>query len=175
MAVTYFARKRRLSPLNKLLLRLAVLVVLALLAHWGVKLQPPAHEATARIIDGDTLDLAGKRVRLFGLDAPETKQSCARASEAYACGLEAKQALEALIGASPVRCEDRDIDRYGRLVAICYVRDIELNDWLVRQGYAFAYKNYSDRYSPAEEEARANKRGVWQGSFEYPWDFRRKK
>jgi endonuclease YncB( thermonuclease family) len=103
------------------------------------------------------------------------KQTCHINDQAYACGEAAKNALNELIKGSSVRCEDRDVDRYGRLVAICFVGDTEVNEWIVRQGFAVAYRNYTSRYNLVEDEARTNKRGLWQGRFQYPWDYRHSK
>lgn len=180
MKPLFFPKKARPSRRSVRLVRALVLLLLALLAYWGIEpslvgppAQPPAQNGAVRVIDGDTLDVGGRRVRLFGIDAPESKQFCSAGKTPYACGEAATEALRAMIGDSPVSCHERDVDRYGRLVAICHTREVELNDWLVRQGYAVAYRTYTDRYNEAEAEASAQKRGLWQGRFDYPWDYRR--
>ena len=175
MPIRFYSKKRR--PRNKLFTLLQALVLLGLMlggyVSWPEK---NTHESKSmRVVDGDTLVLDDKRIRLFGIDAPEMKQSCSRETGKYLCGQAAKEALTDFIGAQPVTCEERDIDKYGRMVAICYVGSTEINKWLVAQGHAVAYKNYTDRYNDAEEEARAAKRGIWAGGFQQPSEYRRSK
>lgn len=126
-----------------------------------------------RIIDGDTLDLAGQRIRLYGIDAPERDQACTVQTKEYPCGVMATAELTKLTLGQDVRCDGREHDRYGRLIAVCYVGKQELNATLVRNGWAFAYLQYSSAYVGAEEEARKAQRGVWQGRFVPPWEWRR--
>ena len=133
-----------------------------------------AIDGTARIIDGDTLEIRGRRIRLHGIDAPESRQQCKDAAgRDYRCGQRATQALSGRIGGRPVACEQRDIDRYNRVVAICRVGSEDLNAWLVAQGWAVAYRYYSTAYVGQENEARAARRGVWSGTFTSPSDWRR--
>jgi endonuclease YncB( thermonuclease family) len=114
----------------------------------------------------------GKRIRLFGLDAPERRQECHRDGRAWACGEEAHQALTRLLAAAQPDCREVDRDRYGRSVAICLINNIDMGGELVRAGLAIAYVRYSRRYVEIEAEARAARRGVWAGSFVAPWDWR---
>jgi endonuclease YncB( thermonuclease family) len=128
----------------------------------------------ASVIDGDTLEIAGKRIRLHGADAPESSQAGKdRQGNEYRCGQRAALALADQIGSGPVSCEARDTDRYGRIVAVCSQRGIDLNAWMVEQGHALAYRQYSTDYVPQEEAARAAKRGIWSGSFTPPSEYRR--
>jgi hypothetical protein len=116
------------------------------------------------------------RIRLYGVDTPEGKQTCDDASgKRYLCGSEAAEALSTIIGRNGrVACQEEDRDRYGRIVAVCQSNGIEINAELIRQGWALEYKQYSDgRYSDAEEGARKAKRGLWAGKFVKPWDWRR--
>lgn len=130
----------------------------------------------ASVIDGDTLDIRGNRIRLHGVDAPESTQTCRNASGAeYRCGQQAALKLADFINRRPVICQSRDTDRYGRTVAVCKVGGLDMNEWLVREGLAIAYRQYSSDYVAAEQDAKANKRGIWAGAFEVPADFRRKK
>jgi endonuclease YncB( thermonuclease family) len=130
----------------------------------------------ASVIDGDTLEIRGTRIRLHGVDAPESGQSClSRNGKNYRCGQHAALALSDKIGTSNVSCEQKDIDRYKRIVAVCTVRGEDINAWLVQQGYALAYRQYGTDYISEEEKARAAKRGLWAGSFTSPWDWRRGK
>jgi endonuclease YncB( thermonuclease family) len=128
-----------------------------------------------RVVDGDTLDLARARVRLWGVDAPERDQSCTDAQgAAYPCGRRASRALEALVAGREVTCEPRDYDRYGRTVARCSVDGQDLGRQLVRSGFALDYTRYSHAaYLPDELRARRDKAGVWQGDFVRPEDWRR--
>jgi endonuclease YncB( thermonuclease family) len=127
----------------------------------------------ARIIDGDTIQIGQERIRFHGIDAPESKQTCQRDSIQYACGRDAAAALRAMIGAQAVTCTPKDVDRYHRIVAICYVAGRDLNRTMVEQGWAVAYRQYSTDYVDAEDQAKAGKRGLWAGEFISPWQYRR--
>ena len=125
----------------------------------------------ALVIDGDTMDVRGTRIRLFGIDAPERDQTCRHGSRRWACGQKAARALRDRIGNRSVRCVERD--REARTVAVCRAGAVELNQWMVREGWALAYRQYSRSYVDEERRARAAKRGVWRGEFVEPWDWRR--
>lgn len=131
-----------------------------------------AQTGRATIIDGDTLDVAGVRVRLWGIDAPESRQSCLRVEIAYPCGQLATQHLGALIAGREVTCAPRTRDRYGRMVALCRVANLDLGAAMVRDGWALAYVRYAADYAGVEEEAKAAGRGLWQGTFTTPWKWR---
>lgn len=130
---------------------------------------------TVSVIDGDTLDLHGQRIRLYGIDAPESGQSCTRNEKSWRCGKDAAYTLSDLIGRKSVSCTPEDTDRYGRIVAVCIMGTVNLNDWMVRNGWAVAYRHYSDAYADAEAEAKADQRGIWQGQFDMPWEWRSRK
>lgn len=127
----------------------------------------------ASVIDGDTIEIRGQRIRLFGIDAPESSQLCTANAKSWRCGQQAAQALDRKIGARPVQCVERDRDRYRRIVAVCSVGGESLNAWLVREGWALAYRHYSSDYVVDEEVARKARKGMWRGSFVPPWDWRR--
>jgi endonuclease YncB( thermonuclease family) len=128
----------------------------------------------ATVIDGDTIEIAGQRIRLHGIDAPEKGQPCFGAdNRPYRCGPVAANALDEFIGQSPVNCHERSTDRYGRLVADCSVRGQDIEEWLVRNGFAMAYRRYSTDYIGAEQEAKNNRRGVWAGTMQPPWEWRK--
>ena len=128
----------------------------------------------ASVIDGDTIEIHGQRIRLFGIDAPESRQLCVRPTgKRWRCGKQASFALADHIGRVTVRCEQRDIDRYHRVVAVCF-RDAEaLNRWMVANGWAVAYRRYSLDYVTDEDTARRNRTNIWSGEFDMPWDWRR--
>jgi succinoglycan biosynthesis protein ExoI len=126
----------------------------------------------ASVIDGDTIDIAGERIRLNGVDAPESWQRCRNAQGAeYQCGKQAAFALDEWLAASrPTRCEYVERDRYGRFVGNCFRADgYEVNRWLVETGNALDWEKYSGgAYSEAQDAAKASRTGVWQGAFELP-------
>lgn len=130
----------------------------------------------ARVLDGDSLDVAGHSVRLHGIDAPERYQACRDAhGDSYPCGRAAARALGAAIGGRVVACTPFDHDRYERDVARCSVDGSDLSEAQVRAGHALELAQFSrGRYAAAEREARAAKRGLWAGTFEIPAEWRRK-
>ena len=130
---------------------------------------------SAHIIDGDTLEVCGSRIRLHAIDAPESAQRCRTGGQVWSCGREATRALARRIGSHPVACKERARDRYGRVVAVCRVGGKDVNAWMVAEGWAFAYRQYSRRYLAEEMAAKAAKRGVWRGDVVPPWDWRRGK
>ena len=136
-------------------------------------LAAPVAAEEARITDGDTLRLGAISVRLFGIDAPEDGQLCAGADGTdWDCGDAAAARLAELAAAGPVRCEPRDVDRYGRLVSVCTAAGVDLGGRLVAEGLARAYARYSDAYLEVEADARAAGRGLWAGAAEAPWEYR---
>ncbi len=129
----------------------------------------------AIVIDGDTIDIGGTRIRLFGIDAPEGAQHCRRSDNTeWDCAVEATLALRRHVSNRPVSCIQRHIDRYGRSVCQCTVEGEDINAWLVANGWALAYRRYSREYVRHESEAQAAHRGIWAGDFEMPWDWRRR-
>lgn len=127
---------------------------------------------SARAIDGDTLELGGQRIRLYGIDAVEAGQSCTRNGESWACGQEAKAFLAKLVEGQPIECEQIDLDRHSRIVAHCSVRRMDLARTVIEAGYAVALPQFSDAYVAAEERMRSHAIGIWAGSFEQPAAYR---
>jgi endonuclease YncB( thermonuclease family) len=128
----------------------------------------------AEITDGDSLEIGSTRVRLYGVDAVEGRQSCKRDDgRDWACGNEAARKLRSLIGDRTVTCTRRDIDDYGRSVAVCRSGAVDLSAEMARSGFATAYRRYSNDYVDEENEARAARRGIWAGEFTPPEDYRR--
>jgi len=126
-----------------------------------------------RIVDGDTLAIGSTTGRLEGIDAPETEQVCLNANGVHwACGIDARDQLVAHIAGREINCTSSGLDVYRRTLAICHLAGEDLNGWLVQQGWALAYVKYSSTYRQVEEDARANLRGLWQGAFIAPWDWR---
>ncbi len=125
-----------------------------------------------RVLDGDTLAVAGQRVRLDGIDAPEIRQTCTLNGRRWACGKAARQAMRKLVGRNTVRCEVSGRGKYGRAIGTCFANGRNLQQELVRQGLALATRKYSTRYVPDEDAARAEGLGMWSGSFVEPWRWR---
>lgn len=127
-----------------------------------------------RVVDGDTLVIDGTRIRLYGIDAPETRQTCQHDDVDWLCGQEASKALREYMGGADLRCEREDTDRYGRMVAKCYRPDrTDIGEWMVSSGWALAYRQYSKDYVDEEATAKAAERGLWAGEFIEPWEWRR--
>ena len=127
----------------------------------------------ARVIDGDTIHIGKNKIRLHGIDAPEIKQTCNIEEKIWNCGLESSAKLKKLITKKEIRCEVSDIDWYKRYVAECYVNNLNINQYMVRQGWAIAYRYYSTLFVKDEEMAKKNKLGIWQGVFMEPYLFRK--
>lgn len=126
------------------------------------------------VTDGDTLVIRGVKVRLFGIDAPESSQTCTRAGQVYGCGREAAFALADLVRNKSVTCTRKDVDRYGRMVGVCTVGETEVNRALVQQGWALPYLQYGGGvYSGAAGQAKRAGSGLYAGTFQNPWDYRK--
>jgi len=125
--------------------------------------------------NGKSKEMTGVRIRFHGIDAPEKGQTCEDASgEQSFCGHDATKAMSEIIRGKEVTCYVLDVDRYGRLVSICSVAGVpDINGDLVKRGLAVAYRTYSTDYVDEEEAARAGRAGMWAGTFEMPWDWRK--
>ena len=135
---------------------------------------PQTITGQASVTDGDTIKIAGTRIRLHGIDAPERRQSCNDgAGKQYWCGRKATQALISKIGQRAVSCNRKDTDLYGRMVAVCWIGAVNLNAWMVYEGWAVAYRRYSTDYVLHEDAAKGNRRGIWTGGFTKPEKWRR--
>lgn len=132
-------------------------------------------QGVASVVDGDTIEIHGQRIRLHAIDAPESRQQCLGPDgSSYPCGRRAAFALSDMIGRSQVRCIPNGRDRYRRVIAVCFKGDTDLNAWMVAQGWAVAFRKYGKDYVTQEQGARARRIGIWAGSFELPWDWRKR-
>tara|TARA_B100001029_G_scaffold114191_1_gene94420 strand:- start:899 stop:1405 length:507 start_codon:yes stop_codon:yes gene_type:complete len=136
----------------------------------------------ATVVDGDTIKINDNKIRLFGIDAPEKKQMCKKIflsisffsfEKDYPCGVISTQKLKNLLNKKIIKCYVEGKDIFKRKLAICFRNKLNINSWLVRNGHAVAYKKYSKKYLMEEIEAKNDKRGLWQGKFEMPWDWRK--
>lgn len=127
----------------------------------------------ASVIDGDTIEVRGTRIRLHGIDAPESAQTCKRAGKPWRCGQAAALALSDWLATATITCQRVDRDRYGRAVAKCAKAGQDLGGWLVAQGWALDWPRYSGgEYAAAQGGAQGERRGIWASSFQPPWEWR---
>ena len=156
--------------LNKknLFLVISVCLIFFFLNYFDVK------SNKIKIIDGDTIHLNGKKIRFSGIDTPEIRQTCTKNNEIVKCGIQARELLVKIISNNNIKCIEEGIDQYKRILAECFVNDLSLSSYLVKNGYAFAYRKYSQKFVIDEDFARLNKLGMWSMNFEYPWDWRKK-
>ena len=145
----------------------AAAAALLMVFAWPVSEWPQGGKSW-RVIDGDTLDLGGERIRLFGIDAPERGQSCGPIT----CGTAATEVLADILSAGPVRCTRVNTDRYGRTVARCRAGRLDVNREMVRLGMAWAYRRYSEEYVRDEKAAKKARMGVWKYKSQPAWEYR---
>jgi endonuclease YncB( thermonuclease family) len=179
------AVRRRHRPTLGVLRRYGGIVALTVLIAAAMMLQGRQQDVqptrsiaplAVRAVDGDTLHTGSERIRLSGIDAPELSQTCQDGqARAWACGQAAKQRLAALVAQGSLTCSSRGQDRYGRTLAVCAAGQVaDIGAALVRDGYAVNYSRTTSDYKSAEQEARAARRGIWQGAFEQPEQWRRR-
>jgi len=143
-----------------------------LLLGSGTQAYAQAVAGTATAQDGDSLLVGATRVRLFGIDAPELDQTCQRDGTSWPCGEAARTQLAELVAGRQVECNGQGVDQHGRVLAICRAGREQLNQVMVEQGWALAYREFSDQYVPAELEARTRRLGIWTSTFALPGDHR---
>jgi len=178
-------RPQRPGPLLPLVVIALLLVVLGVAAYSKFSnseppqskvLAPPLDSQSiigqASVVDGDTIEIHGTRIRLFGIDAPEGDQTCTLQGKPVRCGQQAANALADKIKTHTVECRPKDKDRYDRPVAVCFVAGEDINRWMVSVGWALAYRQYSMDYVDQERDASSSKLGIWKFQFEKPWDWR---
>ncbi len=152
----------------KLFLVISICLIFFFLTYFDVK------SSELKIIDGDTIHLNGEKIRFSGIDTPEIMQTCTKNNEVIKCGIQARKLLVKIIGNNKVNCIREGKDRYKRTLAECFVNNLSLSSYLVKNGYAFAYRKYSNKFIADEDFAKSNNLGMWSMSFEYPWDWRKK-
>jgi len=152
---------------KKIILVISVFLLIFFLIFNQVKSQE------LRVVDGDTIHLNGEKIRFTGIDTPELKQTCINQGIIDPCGVTAKKILIDKISNNEVECISEGKDRYKRTLAECFVNNESLSSYLVRSGYAFAYRKYSKKFISDEDYAKANKIGMWSMKFDYPWDYRK--
>ena len=129
---------------------------------------------TLKVVDGDTIHIGSKKYRFSGIDTPEIRQTCKENEKIIFCGVLAKEILIKKIANRKIECIEEDVpDRYQRILAECFVNGESLSSYLVRSGYAFAYRKYSTKFIKDEEFAKKNQLGLWKTTFEFPWDYRK--
>ena len=152
----------------KVFLLISICLIFFLITSFDVK------SNKVKVVDGDTIHLNGEKIRFSGIDTPEIKQLCNKNNEVIKCGILAKELLINKIGKNKVECFNEGVDRYKRILAECFVNNQSLSKYLVREGFAFAYRKYSTKFIEDENFAKKNKKGMWSMTFEYPWDYRKK-
>ena len=171
--------------LNKIKLFLVISICLIFLSLTNIDVESQEVKlisGVAKVIDGDTIRIKNKKIRLFGIDAPEKKQKCRKPwltilfltfNKDYPCGQISTLKLKQKINDKFVTCKSTNLDRYKRLIAECFKNKTNINKWMVRNGYAVAYKKYSKKYSASENIAKKDKLGLWIGTFQMPWEWRK--
>ena len=150
------------------ILAISISILVFLLINTEIKSQD------IQITDGDTIKIDGEKIRFSGIDTPELKQFCVKDNIKNSCGLKAKKILEDKIGKLKVTCIREGEDQYNRTLAECFVNNESLSSFLVRSGYAFAFRRYSKKFIEDENYAKSKKLGMWSMEFDYPWNWRKK-
>jgi endonuclease YncB( thermonuclease family) len=153
---------------RKVILVISVSVLVFFFSYIDIKSQD------IKITDGDTIRINGEKIRFSGIDTPELRQTCLKQGIKELCGITAKQILIDKIADNKIVCIREGKDQYKRTLAECFVNNESLSSYLVKSGYAFAYRRYSKKFVTDEDFARTNKIGMWSMEFDYPWDWRKK-
>ena len=127
----------------------------------------------AKVIDGDTIHIGKNKIRLHGIDAPEKSQKCIFNNKNCECGKNSTLTLREMIENRPVKCQINGVDRYKRFIAVCCSGKKNLNKMMVKNGWAIAYRYYSKDYIDEEFIAKRKKLGIWRGTFEEPYIYRK--
>ena len=168
----------------KLFLVISICLIFFFLTYNDVKSEEiKVISGIAKVTDGDTIRIDKKKIRLLGIDAPEKKQQCSKTwltisfisfNKDYPCGQISTDKLKKKINNKMLICKWTDKDRYKRFIAECFKDKTNINAWMVRNGYAVAYTKYSKKYVAQENIAKKERSGLWSGTFEMPWDYRKK-
>ena len=153
---------------RKVILVISISILVFFFTYTDVKSQD------VKITDGDTIKINGEKIRFSGIDTPELKQICMKQGVKKPCGKTAKEILIDKIADNKIVCIREGKDQYRRTLAECFVNNESLSSFLVKSGYAFAYRRYSTKFIPDEDFAKLNKLGMWSMEFDYPWDWRKK-
>ena len=153
---------------KKVILVISISVLVFFFTYTDIKSQ------VIKITDGDTIKINGEKIRFSGIDTPELKQMCIKNGVKNPCGIKAKEILTDKISNKKVSCIRDGKDQFKRTLAECFVNNESLSRYLVRSGYAFAYRKYSKKFIKDEDYARMKKIGMWSMEFDYPWDWRKK-
>ncbi len=167
----------------KLFLVISICLIFFFLTYNDVKSQEPKIiSGIAKVIDGDTIKIEKNKIRLFGIDAPESKQLCQKTwlsisfisfNKNYPCGKISTNKLKVKINSKFILCKSSNIDRYNRFIAECYKNKTNINRWMVLNGHAVAYRKYSKKFVAEENLAKKEKLGLWSGTFQMPWEWRK--
>ena len=167
----------------KLFLVISICLIFFFLTYNDVKSEEPKIiSGIAQVIDGDTIRIKKNKIRLFGIDAPEKNQQCQKPwlsisfltlNKNYQCGKISTDRLKIKINNKFIMCKSRNKDRYNRFIAECFKDKTNINKWMVSSGYAVAYRKYSKKFVSQENLAKKDKLGLWAGTFEMPWDWRK--
>jgi len=149
------------------------LIKLSLYFLFGFLIFSYANSEQLIVTDGDTIRIGDERIRFSGIDAPEMKQTCIYQEIEFKCGEFSKNLLIEKISNQQVNCIRESKDQYGRTLAECFVGKESLSSYLVREGYAFAYRKYSNKFILDEQYAKIKGNGMWSMNFMFPWDFRK--
>ena len=153
---------------RKVILVINISILVSFFIYTDVKSQD------IKIVDGDTIKINGEKIRFSGIDTPELKQICIKQGLKKTCGVKAKKILIDKIADNKIVWIREGKDQYRRTLAECFVNNESLSSYLVKSGYAFAYRRYSKKFVPDEDYAKLNKIGMWSMEFDYPWDWRKK-
>ena len=151
-----------------------LLITFFLILYSSVSFAEKIIEGEAKIIDGDTIHIGKNKIRLHGIDAPEINQTCEKNNITWLCGENATNALVNIINSQKIICNIKDIDQYNRYIGVCFVNNLNMNKYMVINGWAIAYRYYSKDYIEVENIAKRKKVGIWQGYFQEPYLFRKK-
>lgn len=158
---------------KRFLTRAVPILILAVLAHWLDQPESLAATDDVVVVDGDSLLLNGKKVRLIGIDAPESKQVCQRENgKNYGCGKSAEKHLRYLIGKHDVQCDIVGEDKYQRGLALCKAGEMAINQQMVTDGWAVPFRNAYVDYRKDARAAKQSKSGLWAGEFMTPGEWK---